>query len=268
MIRKSKEEILNDLLMRIQMKTDITHVDPGTVARTFIEILTEEFDELYSQLDFGMTMSFVSTAVGRYLDLIGELLNCQREPDESDEDYRSRIINQVYAVAGANITAVRLAALSVPGVKDVIFREYTHGAGSFTCYVIPSEGVQPSQTVLEQVEAAINETKAYGVYAEVRGPVLIPLDIKVRLIFDSGTGASEKTSIRQSVAREVQKYINELELGDTLIINELIQRMMDVSTRIQNVEIYSLKVNGISRYIHDVQIKSDEQFVLDALEIT
>lgn len=267
-MRKSKEEILNDLLTRLQAKTDITHVDPGTVARTFIDILTEEFDELYSQLDFAMAMSFVSTAGGRYLDLIGELLNCKREPGESDENYRSRIINQVYVVAGANLTAIRLAVLSVPGVKDAIFKEYTHGAGSFTCYVIPSNGVQPSPDLLEQVENAINDAKAYGVFADVRGPVLIPVDLKVRLVFEDGAGTSEKNSIRQNVGRQIQKFMSELDLGSPLLINDLIHRIMEVSPRIQNVDVYSLKVKGINRFIQDVHIKEDEQFVLNSIDVT
>lgn len=267
-MRKSKDEILKDLLSRLQAKTEITNVDPGTVARTFIEILTEEFNELYSQLDFAMTMSYVSTAVGRYLDLIGSLLNCKREPGESDENYRSRIINQVYVVAGANLTAIRLAVLSVQGVKDAIFREFTHGAGSFTVYVIPSDGVQPTQALLDQVEAAINDVKAYGVYAEVRGPVLIPVDLKVRLVFENGMGLSEKNSIRQTVGRQLQKYMSDLDLGDPLIINELIKEIMNVSDRIQNVDVYSIKVNGVSRFIQDVQIKPDEQIVLSSIDIT
>ena len=266
-MKKSREEILNDLEYRLRTQTSITNSDPGSIARTFLEVLTEEFYEFYNELELSATMGFVSTASGRYLDMIGLLLSCTRNTGEIDEDYRARIVNQVYVVAGANLTAIRLKALAVEGVTDVIFKQYSHGAGSFSCYVI-TDNAQTSRSVLNAVQAAIDDAKAYGIYADVKSPVLIPVELMVRLIFSNDTGAAEKNTIRQSVVRETRDYVNKLSIGETFIVNELIQRIMDVSTKIKDMDIYGLKVNGMSRYVANVSLKWDEKFVLDSIDIT
>jgi uncharacterized phage protein gp47/JayE len=266
-MRKSRDEILQDLENRLKASTDITNTDPGSVARTFLEVLTEEFYDFYTELDLTVTMGFVSTAVSRYLDMIGTLLNCRRTSGETDESYRARIVNQVYVVAGANLAALRLKALGVPGVRDIIFKEYSHGAGSFSCYVI-TDDAQASRSILRAVESAINDTKAYGVYGEVKTPVLIPVQLMVRLIFSNDTGAAEKTTIRSNAVRVVRDYVNGLSLGESLIINELTQRIMDVSDKVKDIDVYGLNVNGTSRYVANVSIKWDERFILDMLDIT
>lgn len=266
-MRKSQEQILNDLEYRMRTMTDINDTEPGSIARTFLEILTEEFYEFYTELELTATMGFVSTASGRYLDMIGELLGCVREIAEMDKEYRHRITNQVYVVAGANLTAIRLKALSIDGVNDVIFKEYAHGAGSFSCYVI-TNNPKADRAILRAVENAINDTKAYGIYAEVKTPVLIPVDLMVRLIFSSDAGSAEKATIRQSAIREARNYIDGLGLGETFVINELIQRIMDVSTKIKDMDIYGMKTNGIGRYVMNASCKWDERFVLDTLDIT
>ena len=266
-MKKSREEILNDLDYRIRTLTDITNTDPGSVARTFLEVLTEEFYEFYTELELSVTMGFVSTANGRFLDMIGMLLNCTRELDETDESYRSRIVNQVYVVAGANLTSIRLKALSVEGVNDVIFKEYSHGAGSFSCYVITND-VQATNSILNAVQAAVDDAKAFGIYAEVKSPVLIPVELMVRLVFSSDAGIAEKTTIRQGVVNAVRSYVDELSVGETLIINEVIQRIMEVSSKIKDLDIYGLNVNGISQYVTNTTCKWDERFILDVLDIT
>lgn len=266
-MKKSREEILSDLEYRLKEKTSVTNTDPGSVARTFLEVLTDEFYEFYDSLDLSATMGFVSTAGGRFLDMIGTILDCRRILGEEDDVYRARITNQVYIVAGANITSIRLRALSVAGVSDVIFRQYSHGAGSFTCYVI-TQDAEASRNVLNGVRAAIEDTKAFGVYAEVTTPVLIPVELMVRLVFSNDAGNAEKETIRQSVARNIQGYVNGLRLGESLIVNETIQRIMDTNTKIQDVDIYSMTVNGTSRYITNASIRRDEKFILEALDIT
>jgi uncharacterized phage protein gp47/JayE len=266
-MKKSRQEILDSLSYRLRDLTDVTNTDPGSVARTFLEVLSEEFYDFYTELDLSVTMGFVSTASSRYLDMIGMLLNCERSLGEDDDTYRARIVNQVYVVAGANLTALRLKALSVDGVKDVIFKEYSHGAGSFSCYVI-TDDAEASRTILNAVESVINDTKAYGVYGEVKTPVLIPVQLMVRLVFSSDAGSAERATIRSNTVKSVQDYINSLSLGDTLIINELTQRIMDVSEKIKDIDIYGININGTSRYVTNQSIKWDERFVLDMIDIT
>lgn len=265
-MRKTKQEILNELLSRLERNTVITDINPGSIARTFTEVLSEQFYEFYSQLELNSTMSFVSTASGRYLDLIGALLDCRRLISETDENYRARITNQVYVIAGANFTAVRLRALSVPGVREVVMRQYTHGAGSFTVHVITDEPVAPI-SIINQVRNEIEKVKAYGIYAEVTSPVLIPVELMVSLVFNGEVGSAEKTTIRQAVGRELRQYVDSLALGNTLVINEIVQRTMNSSAKIKDVAIYSLKVNGTSRFVGNVETRWDERLVLDSLEI-
>lgn len=266
-MRKSQEQILNDLEYRMRTMTDFNDTEPGSIARTFLEILTDEFYEFYTELELTTTMGFVSTASGRYLDMIGALLGCTRELAELDANYRTRITNQVYVVAGANLTAIRLKALAVEGVNDILFKEYAHGAGSFSCYVI-TNNPKENRRIMKAVETAVNDTKAYGVYAEVKTPVLIPVELMVRLIFSSDTGSAEKATIRQGAIRETRNYIDRLTLGETLVVNELIQRIMDISSKIKDMDIYGMKTNGIGRYVTNTSCKWDERFVLDTLDIT
>lgn len=264
---KTKEEIMGDLIYRLEQRTPINNVDPGSVARTFLEILTEEFFDFYGQLEVNFTMSFVSTAIGRYLDLIGGLLDCKRLDNESDDNYRARITKQVYVVAGANLTAIRLKALQVPGVRDLMFRQYTHGTGSFTVYVI-TDDAESAQSIINQVQTVVDDTKAYGIYGEVKTPVLIPLELKVRLVFSDEASPNERESIRQNVARNVKDYVNHIPIGDTFILNECIQRIMETNQKIRDIDIYSLKVKNLSRFVGNVNCKREERFVLDALDIT
>lgn len=265
-MEKSRQEILDDLLQRLQVGTPITAADPGSIARTFIEVLTEEFYEIYNELTLNATMGFVSTATGIYLDMIGSLLDCTRASGESDSNYRARITQQVYVVAGANMTSIRLKALAINGVRDIVMRQYTNGAGSFTVHVITDDPTTPI-AILNQVKAAVDDAKAYGVYAEVRSPVLIPVELQVRLVFSDDASASQKTTIRQQIIKQVKDYCDSLILGETFIINEMIQRAMDVSSQIKDIDIYSLKVNGTSRFVTNVPTNWDERLVLDVLNI-
>lgn len=78
-IRKDKEEMLRAALQKLQSETDITAVGPGSVARSLVEAVVDELHEFYDVLDFNMSMSLVSTAQGRALDLLGKLYNVTRK---------------------------------------------------------------------------------------------------------------------------------------------------------------------------------------------
>jgi uncharacterized phage protein gp47/JayE len=264
---KSTSEIMADLQTRLAEKTDVTNTDPGSVARTFLDVLSEEFYEFYTQLDLSVAMNFVSTASGIYLNMIGQLLDCKRTAGETDDNYRARIVNQVYVVAGASLTSIRLKALAVDGVRDLVFKQYTHGAGSFTCYVMV-EDPKNTRAIVNAVQGVIDDTKAYGVYAEVLSPVLIPVELMVRLVFSNDTASAEKATLRQNATKAVRDYMNNLNMGEGFVLNEAIQRMMDVSPKIRDLDIYGLAVNGVQKFIGNLDNKWNEQFILDTIDIT
>lgn len=263
---KSVTEVSNSIANRLKTQTNVTALDPGSIARTIVDIISEEFGDFYKELELTTTMGFVSTAKGQFLDMIGALLNCTRASGETDANYRSRIVNQVYVIAGANETSIRLKVLSVDGVKNVIMREYTKGTGSFTVYVITDDLTTP-QTILDAVEAVVKEAKAAGIYAEVKTPVLIPVEVKVSLVFSDNVSDAEKTSIRQSVKTNIKSYIDNIGLGGNFIVNQIVRAAMDTNTKVIDASVYSLKVNDITQFVKNFSVEWDQRIVINKLEV-
>jgi phage-related baseplate assembly protein len=265
-IGMSKDDVFNRIITNLKSGTLVTDLDPGSIARAICDVISEEFGDFYSELELTTTMGFVSTAKGRFLDMTGSLLNCVRTLNETDDNYRSRIVNQVYVVAGANETSIRLKALSIEGVKDVIMKEFTKGTGSFSVYVITDDLVTP-QPILDAVEAIIKDNKAAGIYAEVKTPVLIPIELKVRLVFSDTISDAEKNSIRQASRQNIKTYIDNVGLGGNFIINEVVTAAMNASKKIVDLDVVSLTVNGINQYVKNFQVDWDERIVASTLEV-
>jgi hypothetical protein len=263
---KSKEEVSERLANALRKNTLVTNLDPGTLARSLVDIFSEEFGDFYKELELTTVMGFVSTAKGQFLDMIGSLLNCTRLALETDNNYRSRIINQVYVVAGANETSIRLKVLSIPGVKNIIMKQFTKGTGSFSIYIITDDLITP-QSILSQVESVVNESKAAGVFAEVKTPVLIPVELKVRLIFSDKVSDIEKTSIRQQAKQNIKTYIDNIALGGNFIVNEIVRTGMDASSKIIDVDFYSLKVNDMTQFVRNFQVDWDQRIVINKIEV-
>lgn len=78
-LQKTKEEILRQSLNKLANRTDITATSPGSVARTLVELLSDDLGDFYSILDFNLQQNVLSTATGRSLDLIGSLHNVTRK---------------------------------------------------------------------------------------------------------------------------------------------------------------------------------------------
>lgn len=266
MIRRTKEELLLSLLTRLKKDTPITDIDPGTIARTFCELMAEEFNQFYQALDLNLTMSFVSTAVGKFLDLIGQLLNCTRLPNETDANYRSRIVNQVYVIQGSNYTAVRLKALSIDGVRDIVSKQFTRGTGSFSLYVITDDPITP-QAILNQVEEVIEDTKAYGIYAEVKAPKLVPVSMKLNLVFSDKVTEAEKSTIRQSIKQVIKSKIDNLGMGSTFSVKEMVYAAIASNTRVVDADISVLKIKEISQFTKNFTVSWNERIVLENLEV-
>jgi uncharacterized phage protein gp47/JayE len=181
---------------------------------------------------------------------------------ESDDNFRYRIINATLSAERANETAVRLAALSVPGVADVKIKPYARGIGTFDIIVIPTEGIA-TDAMISNVQAAIDLVSAYGITGTAIKPSIVPVSIELKLIFVDKTTEVEKEDIRGRVQTAIEKYIVNIPLGGTFILNELRQQIMDVSVKIRDHVIRCYYFRQEPTFMGNVEIYWDEMFYPD-----
>lgn len=216
---------------------------PGAIAKLFMNIVNKNIANLYNTLTVNHIRAFVTTADGAALDAIGVLLQCTRLKEETDDNYRYRITNQCLTLATSNETAIRLTALTVDGVKDVILKPYSMGAGSFTVIILSDEDVT-STGILETVRKKLLDVHGYGIRYNVVSPTLTYVSIKQRLHLNDTLSDIEKQEIRYNVQLALSKYLSNLSIGEDIIIDKLTQVIMDVSPDIIQESNVQFKING------------------------
>lgn len=219
------------------------NTSPGAIAKLFMNIVNKNIANLYNTLTVNHIRAFVTTADGAALDNIGVLLQCTRLRDETDDNYRYRITNQCLTLATSNETAIRLTALTVEGVNDVILKPYSMGAGSFTVIVLSDEDVT-STGILETVKEKLLTVHGYGIRYNVVSPTLTYVSIRQRLHLNETLSDIEKQEIRYNVQLALTDYLSNLAIGEDIIIDKLTQVIMDVSPDIIQESNIQFKING------------------------
>ncbi len=163
------------------------------------------------------------------------------EDIEDDNNFRYRIVNATKSAAKANEMAVRLACLSVPGVSDVMIRNYEYGIGTFGVYII-SESPIISDGILKAAQEAINNVQSLGIRGIATPPDYKSCGMNIVLEFYPNTPAGDKDNIVNSAVEIVIGYVNNIPLGQPLIYNEMIQRIMDISDKIKDVNIKDFRI--------------------------
>lgn len=244
-----------------QLKAVGFSVDPGAIAKLFLDIVNKNIGDLYETLTVNHLRAFVTTADGDALDAIGRLLMCQRLPNEDDDNYRYRITQQCLVLATSNATAVRLTALTVEGVKDVVLKEYSMGAGSFTVIILSDEDVT-STGILENVKNKLADVHGYGIRYNVVSPTLTYVKIKHQLIFRDNIGDSEKQEIRYEVQTELSKYLNNLSIGEDIMVDKITQLIMNISPEIIEEKNINMYINGERAVYVNQNCRWFERFIL------
>jgi len=169
---------------------------------------------------------------------------------ETDDDFRLRIVKRAIAAANANRDAVRSAALEVPGVSDVILLPRTYGNGTYTVFVQSTAPVIENGT-LSAVQAAVDNIKSFGERGYVSAPEYLGVMINIDL--DLKPNAVESTIINDATEALVD-YINNIEIGGTIYITEIIERVKAVSDNVRDMEISQF---GYGTYNRDTGVLED-----------
>lgn len=155
---------------------------------------------------------------------------------ESDTNFRFRITHQVTAAESGNLTAIRLAALSVPGVADILLTQYVRGIGTYDV-LIKSITPSVSSSLIDSVQAGINLVTSQGNNGLSRAPLETGITFVISIRYRTDLEANVKSSIEERIAENLTSYVNGLDISDEFIINEAVQRVLEVDDRIKDIGI-------------------------------
>jgi uncharacterized phage protein gp47/JayE len=153
---------------------------------------------------------------------------------ERDESYRYRLSNIFAARNQAIYASIRLAALAVPGVADVVMINSEQGPGTFGMYI---QSITPSVSpeLVSTVSAAVNEVVSYGLRPFVSAPKTLGLEIVSAVNWSSRATAEEIAVGYRAMRNVVENTINELDIGEPLNFTDLIEDMLDVAPKANRI---------------------------------
>lgn len=260
-LKRDYETMVYDAVDRLRDKTELSNFSAGSIARSLLEVYYDDMEELHNRLAFSTAMSFLSSAEGPYLDEIAKLFDMQRYENETDENFKYRIQHATEKLATANKVAIRLSILSIDGVYDVEFRNHTRGPGSFDAYIITDQPETPEE-IVRKAQAAIEEVEAYGNDGRVVQPQLINIDLNLYLVFYDNISVSKKKNVKSSVSNQLRTYISNIDMGEDLIINQLIDLIMDVDQEsIKDVKITQIFIDSKETIINNKSFYWDQRLV-------
>ena len=263
---KTKAELRTEMLAILAKKTGINVTQDGSIVIAIVDALIEELYNLYVELEMAKQQAYLSTSSGRFTEEIAALLNIQRRPGETDDDLKIRTVNATRTHATGNRVAIESAIKAVPGVATFDFRPYGQGTGSFTVFVYPEQGFNQTR-LLDAVNAALVDVVAEGIRYDVRVPREKRIDMSLALHFSEGLTVMQKQAVRSDVSSTVSNYINSLQKGSVLYINELTRYILSVDDHIKDVSYLEMKADGIQKSISNTFPESDIRFVSGTINI-
>lgn len=237
------------------------NASPGAVAKLFMNIVNKHIANLYDTLTVNHIRAFVTTADGDALDAIGVLLQCFRITNETDDNFRYRITQQCLTLAKANETSIRLTALLVDGVKNVVLKPYAMGAGSFSIIVLTDEDVTSSD-ILDNVKRAVQKVHGYGIRFNVVSPTLNYVSIKHRVFFKDDVSTNDRQEIKYKVQAVLTEYFSNLDVGEMINVDRITQLIMNVSPSIVQEVNDGLWINGEKSLYVNQQSRWFERFII------
>lgn len=151
--------------------------------------------------------------------------------EESDENYRFRIQQQTIAGEAGNYNAIRLNLLSIAGVSDVVREQYPRGIGTAD-WLIKAVTPEVPQSLIDLAQTAIDEKQSSGMENTARAPITIGTQIVFALTYRSRLEDQVKELIKTTVRRNIITYINELAIGESLVIDQLVKTVLNSDERI------------------------------------
>lgn len=150
---------------------------------------------------------------------------------EDDESFRYRLRLKLQSSGGDAEVDLRSAVLQIPGIQDIVFKPL---AGTYLVYVY---GISPSvpPSLLALVQTAINSRTAYPLTGTAVVPDLVGISLSTTLNLKSGLSTIDQASVISAAQQAAANYINNLGVGQELVINRIADLIMNSDNRILDI---------------------------------
>jgi len=88
-----------------------------------------------------------------------------------------------------------------------------------------------SLPLLQSVQDQINDKAAYPLTGLAVAPDLVGISLSTTVEFKAGTSVDEKNLALSSAAAAAENYVNNLAVGQTLVVNEIADRIRNADPR-------------------------------------
>jgi hypothetical protein len=176
---------------------------------------------------------------------------------EDDESYRYRIHLNLTSQSGSNENALRFALLQTP-IQDVVF---DRRAGTFTCYVYAITPIAAAST-LQRVQDTLDQTVAFPITGIASNPDLVGFTLSTTLSLISGTTQTDRDNAIAQANAAASFYLNNLGVGQPLIINDIAAAIRNSSTKILDVGQPNRQIDEISRNVFTYNSENNSKISL------
>jgi uncharacterized phage protein gp47/JayE len=181
--------------------------------------------------------------------------------EEIDDNYRYRIATAYQTWATGNTTAIRSGLLKIPGVRDVLVKPFFRGTGSFDV-LIYSYYPTVSDDLLALVQRELdNNLAAYGIRALAVAPETAEVGLVATISFKPTTTADQQGIIRQGVKNAVAFYLDNLLIGEGVIIDQIKKAALNVSSYINEFNVSLMKINDSIIPAQDISVDADQRVI-------
>lgn len=213
---KTINDIYESIINRFKSKTKLD-IAKGSVLDSYIISASAGIESVYEEIENAKNPHIFTKLEGSYLDKMGMLVGCARQPGEDDETYKYRMLAWNTSNQAANTTAIETALMNLTNASSATYVPHTQGVGTGTVYIIPKTLSD------DNIDKAINEVKeklanvfSPGSYIEYVVPKIIPVSIVAYL-----SVYKDEETIKENITAKFAEYINNLAPGEALEVGQL-----------------------------------------------
>lgn len=160
------------------------------------------------------------------LDSTGYLLQCPRMSDETDDNYRYRLMKWTQRNATNNIEAINDKIKTLSFSSSATYVPYTDGIGTATVYLIP---YKYEEDYIKNTIAEAKEMLSQVISPSTITEYVVPQPVSVKLVsyIDVKEG-SDLAYIKREAVSIIKEYINNIAPGDRLMLGKINNMILDI----------------------------------------